>query len=60
MSRSSTLGAINAGMIGRSGALPDTYGLSHQELACLLNHWRERALAVRDGEQQGNVAGPPQ
>jgi hypothetical protein len=58
-SRSGTFGAINASLIGRSGALPDSYGLSHQELAWLLNHWRERALAVRNGRQQGPVAGPP-
>lgn len=45
-SRNSTLGAMNARMIGRSGALPDTYGLSHEELAWLLNQWRERAIAV--------------
>ena len=45
-SRNSTLGVINARMIGRSDALPDSYGLSHEELAWLLNRWRERALGL--------------
>jgi hypothetical protein len=45
-SRGGTLGAINAGIVGRSGGLPDSYGLSHEELARLLNAWRQRALAV--------------
>jgi hypothetical protein len=44
-SRNHTLGAINARILGRSGGLPDTYGMSHEELAWLLNRWRERASA---------------
>ena len=48
-----TLGAIDARMIGRSGALPDTYGLSHEELAWLLNQWRERAIAVGGASTAG-------
>ena len=47
--RSSTLGAINSGLVGRSSALPDTYGLSHEELAALLNEWRRRALDAQPG-----------
>ena len=43
--RSTTLAGINARMTGRGSALPDTYGLSHDELAWLLNRWREQALA---------------
>jgi hypothetical protein len=31
-------------MIGRSGALPETYGLDCQALASLLNAWRTRAI----------------
>ena len=33
--------------IGRNAALPDTYGLSHEELARLMTEWHERALAQR-------------
>ena len=43
-SRGGMLGKMNTGIIGRSSALPDTYGLSHEELAWLLNEWRQRAL----------------
>ena len=32
---------------GRNAALPDTYGLSHEDLARLMNQWRARALARR-------------
>jgi hypothetical protein len=52
-SRRGTVAAINARITGRGSALPDTYGLSLEELAWLLNHWRERALAVAAGKQQG-------
>lgn len=31
-------------MFGRNSALPDTYGLSHEELARLMTQWRTRAL----------------
>jgi len=44
-SRNSTLRALNTSIVGRNAALPDTYGLSHEDLAWLLNEWRERALA---------------
>jgi hypothetical protein len=55
--RSSTLGAINASMIGRSSGLPDTYGLSHEELAALLNEWRRRALDARHGSPHTGPSG---
>jgi hypothetical protein len=51
--KSSMLGAMSAKLVGRSGALPDTYGLSPEELAWLLNGWRDRALALRDSKPQG-------
>jgi hypothetical protein len=44
-SKGSRLGPINASMTGRSGTLPDSYGMAHEELAWLLNAWRRRALA---------------
>jgi len=33
-------------MIGRNAALPDTYGLSHDDLASLMTQWRARATAL--------------
>ncbi len=36
---------------GRNSALPSTYGMSAEELARILNHWRSRAL-----EQSGAPA----
>jgi hypothetical protein len=36
---------MNRRMIGRNAALPDTYDLSHDELASLMTQWRARALA---------------
>jgi hypothetical protein len=36
---------FNVGIVGRNGALPDTYGLSADNLAQLMAQWRERALA---------------
>lgn len=35
---------FNRDMIGRGGGLPDTYGMTPEDLAWLLNEWRERAL----------------
>jgi len=40
-----TLAQINVGIVGRNAALPDTYGLSADDLAQLMAQWRERALA---------------
>jgi hypothetical protein len=45
---------INASLTGRSSGLPDTYGLSPEALAGLLNQWRGRALAVGGGPRQGS------
>jgi hypothetical protein len=36
---------FNVGIVGRNVALPDTYGLSADNLAQLMVQWRERALA---------------
>jgi hypothetical protein len=36
---------VNHRLSGRNAALPDTYGLSHEDLASLMNQWRARALA---------------
>jgi hypothetical protein len=35
----------NRRMTGRNAALPDTYGLAHEDLASLMSQWRARALA---------------
>jgi hypothetical protein len=40
----STIGALNTSLSGRNNALPDTYGYSPDDLATLMNGWRERAL----------------
>ena len=42
---SGLLAHANAAMLGRNSGLPDSYGMSHEELAQLLNGWRERASA---------------
>jgi hypothetical protein len=39
-----SLAKINVEIIGRNGALPDTYGLSPDDLASVMAQWRERAL----------------
>jgi hypothetical protein len=39
-----TLAQWYASLVGRNAGLPDTYGLSADELANLMNQWRERAL----------------
>jgi hypothetical protein len=38
------LSANNKHMIGHSGMLPDTYGLTAEELAALMNRFRARAM----------------
>lgn len=38
------LASANKHMIGHSGMLPDTYGLSAEELAALMNRFRARAM----------------
>jgi hypothetical protein len=43
---------------GRNSALPSTYGMSADELARILNHWRARALDA-DGKFKPAEAPPP-
>lgn len=40
------LGTVNHALMGHTTGLPDSYGLSHEDLATLMNQWRERALAT--------------
>ncbi len=35
---------LNRSIVGRNSSLPDTYGLSPEDLQSLMNRWRERAL----------------
>jgi hypothetical protein len=42
--RGKALGQLNVSMTGRNAAVPDTYGLSADDLASLMAQWRERAL----------------
>ena len=42
--KTSKMGRVNASLVGRSSALPETYGLSAEDLARLMEQWRERAL----------------
>ena len=44
-SSGSKLAPANTSLTGRNSGLPDTYGYSHEDLAWLLNRWRDRALA---------------
>ncbi len=45
------LAAANCAMIGASGILPDTFGLSADDLSDLLNRFRSRARGVVDNVQ---------
>lgn len=38
--------ALSRNIVGRNSALPDTYGLSAEDLQTLMNGWRERALRM--------------
>ena len=38
------LAKANAAFFGRNAGLPDTYGLSPEQLALLMTRWRDRAL----------------
>jgi hypothetical protein len=40
------LAAVNKFIAGRSASLPDTYGLSSDDLAQVMTQWRERAAAT--------------
>jgi hypothetical protein len=37
------LARINRSLVGWAGGLPDNYGLSHEDLAAIMNEWRARA-----------------
>jgi hypothetical protein len=39
-----SIAKFNVGIVGRNAALPDTYGLSADDLAQLMTQWRKRAL----------------
>lgn len=43
--RTPGLRSLNAGIVGYEAGLPDNYGLSHEELADLMNNYRDAALA---------------
>jgi hypothetical protein len=38
---------LNVALVGRNAALPDTYGLSADDLARLIMLWRDRATQRR-------------
>jgi hypothetical protein len=40
-----TLARANAALVGRNSSLPDTYGLTAEDLARLMSLWRVRALS---------------
>ena len=42
----------SARLSGRNAALPDSYGLRHEELAALMQQWQLRALAVQDAPRR--------
>ncbi len=37
------LAKVNRKLVGRTGGLSDNYGLSHEDLAAVMNEWRARA-----------------
>lgn len=43
---------INSALMGRNSGLPDSYGMSHDDLARLLNGWRLKALAGSAGPRR--------
>jgi hypothetical protein len=43
MAKGKALAELSTAMAGRSGALPDTYGLAVEELVRVMAQWRERA-----------------
>ena len=45
INQAGAVAAFNRATLGRSTGLPDNYGLPHEELAWMMNRWRERALA---------------
>lgn len=53
----SRLGGFNRSLLGKSGGLPDTYGMDAFDLAWLLNEWRNRALQSDGGAASSLAAG---
>jgi hypothetical protein len=43
--KSTMMARASVAICGRSAGLPDTYGLSADDLAQLMARWRERAVA---------------
>jgi hypothetical protein len=43
--KDSALAKVTRSLAGRSGGLPDNYGLSYEELAAIMNEWRRRATS---------------
>jgi hypothetical protein len=43
--RQSKLASLNVSLVGRNSALPDSYGMTPDELRNLMNGWRKLALA---------------
>jgi hypothetical protein len=41
--KDSALAKVNRSLAGRTGGLPDSYSLSHEDLAAIMNDWRARA-----------------
>jgi hypothetical protein len=41
--KDSALAKVNRSLAGRTGGLPDSYSLSHEDLAAIMNEWRARA-----------------
>jgi len=39
------LARANVGLVGRKSALPDTYGMTAEDLARLMSVWRRKALS---------------
>lgn len=48
--------AFNRSLLGKSGGLPDSYGMEPLDLAWLLNEWRARALASQPPQSQSHPA----
>jgi hypothetical protein len=46
---------LNAAIAGRNGALPDTYGLSADDLARVMTRWRERASGASEPPRSGKL-----
>jgi hypothetical protein len=54
--KTSSLRSFNASVFGYEGGLPDSYGLSHEELANLLNAYLQRHMAPHQSLNSGPAA----